>query len=71
MPVPGSAIGENPCRLLAAFFLNCTKNTELTRGHFARTFSLALTKIQLAVQSLKAKRGGASVAERHNHRITT
>jgi hypothetical protein len=71
MPVPGSSIGENRCRLVESFFLNCTKNTELTRGHFARTFSFALTKNQLAAQSREAKRGGASVAERRNHRITT
>jgi hypothetical protein len=27
------------------FFLNCTKNTELTRTHFARTVTFALQKI--------------------------
>ena len=31
--------------LMAIFFLNCTKNTELTRAHFARTVSFAFTKI--------------------------
>jgi hypothetical protein len=29
---------------VAAFFLNCTKNTELTDARFARTVTLALTK---------------------------
>jgi len=29
---------------VADFFLNCTKNTELTPAHFARTVSFALIK---------------------------
>jgi hypothetical protein len=36
--------GENPCRFVPVFFLNCTKNAELTGGHFARTFRFALTR---------------------------
>jgi len=37
-------ISRNPRKSIAAIFLNCTKNTELTRGGFALTFSFALTK---------------------------
>jgi hypothetical protein len=58
--------------LVERFFLNCTKNAELTSGHFARTFSFALTKNSAGrAVPQKAKRGGASLAERRNHRITT
>jgi hypothetical protein len=32
-----SLIGDNPGRLAAGFFLNCTKNIELTRSRFVRT----------------------------------
>jgi hypothetical protein len=31
-----SLIGDNPGRLAAGFFLNCTKNIELTRSRFVR-----------------------------------
>jgi hypothetical protein len=34
----------NPGKLVSVFFLTCTKNTELTRAHFARTFSFAHTQ---------------------------
>ena len=35
----------DPRKSVPAFFLKCTKNTELTRAHFARTVTFALIKI--------------------------
>src|SRR5215469_9534188 len=35
---------RKPAKSAARLFLNCTKNTELTRVHFLRTFSFALTQ---------------------------
>lgn len=37
-------IRHDSAKGVAVLFLNCTKNTELTRGGFALTFSFALTK---------------------------
>jgi hypothetical protein len=36
-------IRVDPRKSVAIFFLNCTKNTELTRAQFARTVTFALT----------------------------
>ena len=38
-------IRSNPGKSAAIFFLNCTKNTELTRARFARTVTFAFIKI--------------------------
>jgi len=38
-------IRSNPGESTAIFFLNCTKNTELTRARFARTVTFAFIKI--------------------------
>jgi hypothetical protein len=38
---------ENRRRSATGFFLNCTKNTDLTAGRFNRTFSFAFTEIKL------------------------
>jgi hypothetical protein len=40
----GHFIRSNPGKSPAIFFLNCTKNTELTRARFARTVSFAFIK---------------------------
>ncbi len=37
-------VRDNPQKSVAVFFLNCTKNTELTRAHFARKVTFALAK---------------------------
>src|SRR5258706_9626193 len=44
-PVPHPSL--HPCqsgKIATAFFLNCTKNTELTSAYFTRTVTFALTK---------------------------
>ena len=40
-----SLIRGNPRKSVASIFLNCTKNTELTRARFARTVTFAFIKI--------------------------
>jgi hypothetical protein len=37
-------IRDDPRKTVANLFLNCTKNTELTRARFARTVSFAFIK---------------------------
>jgi hypothetical protein len=45
---------QEPQKGSAANFLNCTKNTELTSGHFTRTFTFALTNQRQQVPAAKA-----------------
>jgi hypothetical protein len=40
-------------RSAPTFFLNCTKNTELTSAHFARTVTFALIKIHVVPNRMR------------------
>src|SRR5207237_1593350 len=54
-PVPHPSL--HPCqsgKIATAFFLNCTKNTELTSAHFTRTVTFALTKINRSCSGQRA-----------------
>jgi hypothetical protein len=45
-----SFIRVDPPKSVAIFFLNCTKNTELTGAPFARTVTFALARKSAVVQ---------------------
>jgi len=55
----GDDSGDDGRKLRKLFFLNCTKNTELTNVALARTFSLARTK-KTQTETIRAGRRGWS-----------
>jgi hypothetical protein len=54
-------IRVHPRKSVADDFLNCTKNTELTRARFARTVSFVLTKKKPATRSSRVSRSTINI----------
>ena len=50
-----------------SFFLTCTKNTELTNSHFARTFSFALSDNSLQNPAGASRLNSKSITHRKLH----